>query len=199
MWSNAVVIADPAEYLIEYRGRGAPICAGQVIPLERVHKGLRHPVRLRTVGRCRNRRESEPLGGAHGVERRADAPVIREELHRVCGPRIPKRVAATAANRACTSDARYVRGTATVAIASRSWQSRMKPSSTSSPFQHAISSVSLHRRSFELPRTTRPVCTRSLRRRPGRGRYQFSSITRRTRLRLYAVSNARLTIAVTRR
>jgi hypothetical protein len=93
-----------------------------------------------------------------------------------------------------------VRGAATYARHSRSWQSQAKLRCTISPFQHAISSASLHQRSFDTLRWICPRCARPVRRREARGSFHpFSAITRWIRFRLYPVANSRLTSARTRR
>jgi len=61
MRGDAVVVFDPSGQLTNDRLGIAQVCSAHVLSCDRVHEGFRHPIRLRTVGRRRDRCEVKDL------------------------------------------------------------------------------------------------------------------------------------------
>ena len=158
------------------------------------------PVDWGLYASARDRDEAEAFGSTDRIKRGVDTPGLAENLHGTLGTSGPETCLARSPEEGLDIGhpirPRHGPMREDFAIVAVAHETQL----TNSPFQHAISSVSRHHRSFEAPQLIRPVCARPFRRRSGRGRvHALSSIPRRIRLRLSATGNERLVIAATRR
>lgn len=154
---HGVVISEPSRELVQYDRSGRDVGAGQVVPAHGVHECFRHAVRLWARGRRGDGHKVQPLRRDDRIERRVDAAVVAEPLDRLIGAlpgsepgrdRLLHELLNIPAQEV-TGHRDVSEHLTVVAIESEAHLDDLT-------FQQAISSTSLHPRSFDTARWISP-------------------------------------------